>query len=141
AYALDSRFDYSINATLGDTSDVDCYSITTPSTSANGPGALVFTVTAGQGSVLNPEITVYDANGNAVDAQILSNDAGSYVVQIVNPGAGVKYHVAVTPDAFAASGNMTGTYLLGASFRSSAIVLDTLVDDTLTASQSVDVYS
>jgi Matrixin len=137
-FGLDPRFDYSVNAKLDATSGVDFFKITTPATA---PGALVFTVTDGTGSSLNPQLTVYDANGNELDAQILSNDSSSYVVQVLNPGANTRYYVQVTPDAFAASNQLTGTYLLGANFRTQAIVLETLVDDTLSATDTVDTYS
>jgi hypothetical protein len=135
-FAIDPRFDYAINALISDTGDVDFYSITTP---ASAPAALVFTVTAGRGSVLNPQVSVYDANGNVVNAQILTNDAGSYVVQVVNPAANARYYVAVSPDSFAAAANRTGTYLLGVSYRDTAIVLDLLLDNTLSAANATAV--
>ncbi len=137
-YALDARFNYSINASLSDSSDLDYYSVTTPATA---PGALIVTVTAGAGSVLNPCLTVYDADGNTLNAQILSNDATSFVVQIQNPGANTKYFIEVSPDAFGAQGNLTGSYTLGVNFAGAPIVLQTLVNDSLTSTQYVETYA
>jgi Matrixin len=137
-YQIDPRFDYAINAKLGDASDVDFFSIVTP---ANAPQALIFTAAAGRGSKLSPELTVYDANGNEVDAQILSNDSTGYVVQVLNPVANARYYVAVSPDAFAASINDKGTYVLGVNYAATPIVLQTIVDDTLSANDTIDVAS
>jgi hypothetical protein len=135
-YEIDPRFDYAVDARLGDASDVDFFSITTPATA---PQATVFTVAPGQGSKLSPDLTVYDTNGNVVNAQILSNEASGYIVQILNPVAGAKYYLAVTADPFAATINDVGTYRLGITYTNSPIVLQTIVSDTLSATDTVDV--
>jgi hypothetical protein len=137
-YQSDPRFDYAVNAKLNDAGDVDFFSITTPATA---PQALIFTATAGRGSQLSPDLTVYDASGNVVNAQILSNDSTGYVVQVLNPVANAKYYVAVSPDAFAASINDKGTYVLGVNYAAAPIVLETIVNDTLSASNTMDVVS
>jgi hypothetical protein len=137
-YKIDPRFTYAVDAKLNDASDVDFFSITTPATA---PEAIVFTAAPGQGSQLSPNLTVYDANGNVVDAEILSNEASGYVVQLMNPVAGAKYYVAVSGNPFAASINDMGTYRLGVNYTSAPVVLETLVDDTLSATDMVDVVS
>src|SRR5207244_7987078 len=90
SYQTSASFDYTINAKLNDASDIDFFSVVTP---ASGTRAVVFTVTAAPGSKLNPEVSVYDSNGRPIDAQILTNAASSFVVQILNPGASTKYCV------------------------------------------------
>jgi len=137
-YQTDPRFDYAISAKLNDASDLDFFSVTTPATA---PAALIFTATAGRGSQLSPDLTVYDASGNVVNAQILSNDSTGYVVQVLNPVANAKYYVAVSPDAFAASINDKGTYVLGVNYAATPIVLETIVNDTLSATDTMDVFS
>ena len=131
AYATQASGGYAVMAAVG-LGVQHFYSVTAPS---QGSAALVLTVTAGQASALNPNVTVYDAAGEAVSVQILSNDASSIVVQIVNPVAGATYHVAVGAEA--AGNAAAGTYLLSANFRDAAIVLDALVDGTLTRAESL----
>src|SRR5262249_47189993 len=68
----------------------------------------------GVGGGVAPTATVYDANGNAVAAQVLKNDAGGYIVQVLNvtPGAAYTVKVAAGPNGAAA-----GTYQLALDFR------------------------
>jgi hypothetical protein len=137
-YQLDPSFDYAINAKLNDASDVNFFSMTIPATA---PNAVIFTVAPGQNSRLSAEVTVYDAKGQQVDAQILSNEASGYVVQVLNPVANAKYYVAVSHNAFAADCQDKGTYRLGINYTNTPIVLETIVDDTLSATDTVDVVS
>jgi hypothetical protein len=140
-FATSPHFAYTVNARLTSSSDVDFYSGTTPVQSGSGPAALVFTVTAADGSPLMPELTVYDAGGNQVNAQVLSNENSAFVVQVLNPGAGMKYYVEVSPNAFtAAAANQTGGYTLGVNYLSTPVVLESLVDTTLTSTSSTQVY-
>jgi hypothetical protein len=88
--------------------------------------------------VLSPDLTVYDANGNAVNAQILSNDAGGYVVQVLNPVANATYYVAVSASAFAAGSNDQGTYRLGVTYTNTPIVLQGITNGTLSATDTVN---
>src|SRR5439155_12044596 len=138
SYQTNASFNYAISAKLNDASDIDFFSVVTP---ASGTNAVVFTVTAAVGSKLNPQVSVYDANGTPIDAQILTNDASSFVVQILNPGASTKYFVSVSDDAFAVAGTRSGAYVLGVNYTNTPIVLETLVDDTLSATNTVDVVS
>jgi hypothetical protein len=135
---IDPRFDYAINAQLTNAAETNFFSVVTPSTATQ---ALIFTVNAGRGATLNPSLAVYDANGNPVNAQILTANAGSYVVQVLNPSASAKYYVQVTPDAFAATSNMAGNYTLGVNYSNAPIVLETLVDDTLTQQSNMQVVT
>jgi hypothetical protein len=137
-FQIDPRFNYAVNAKLNDASDVDFFSVTTPTTA---PQALIFTASPGKGSLLSPDITVYDSNGNVVNAQILSNENTGYVVQVLNPVAGAKYYVAVSADPFAATINDKGAYLLGVTYTNTPIVLQTIVDDSLSSTDMIDVLS
>src|SRR5262249_36409344 len=79
-FATTPGFDYAINATLADPTAVNYFRVTTPATA---PGALVFSVAATFDSELDPQLAVYDQAGNAVPAQVLSNDHGTYVIQVL----------------------------------------------------------
>ncbi len=139
AFAAQAHFDYAVAAAIGAAGEEHIYSIATPLGSSETVQSLLLTVTSGQGSALNPRITVYNASGQEVAFQVLSNDAGSYVVQIVNPVAGATYFVKVSADVGAA--NATGEYVLGASFRDAAIVLESLASSTLTDANNAQVVA
>jgi hypothetical protein len=137
-YQIDPRFNYAIDAKLNDASDVDFFSITTPATA---PQALIFTAGPGQGSLLSPELTVYDASGNVVNAQILSNETSGYVVQVLSPLANARYYVSVSANPFAASINDQGTYRLGVNYSNTPIVLQSIDTGTLSATDTVNVIA
>src|SRR5262249_39849242 len=83
-YQLDQRFDYSINAGISDATDQDFYKIVVPAAPTSTPQTLVATVTRVGSSALDPQITVYDGQGNQVAAEILVSDDSSYAVQVKN---------------------------------------------------------
>ena len=131
-------FAYATYSQLSGASSVDYFSIVTPATA---PQALIFTATAGSGSTLSPNLTVYDASGNVVAAQILSTDSTSCVVQVLNPVANGTYYVAVSPNAFAASIYDNGTYVLGVNYAAKPIVPQNIWNDTLSATETTEVLS
>jgi hypothetical protein len=137
-FQIDPRFNYAVDARLGDVSDVDFFSITVPATA---PQALIFTTAPGQNSILSPVAMVYDAIGNVVNAEVLSNETSGYVVQVLNPVAGAQYFVAVSANPFAASINDKGTYRLGVNYSNTPIILETLDQGTLSATDTMNVIS
>jgi hypothetical protein len=138
AYQNIPGFTYATYGQLNQASNVEFFSLATPATA---PQALIFTVTAGWGSSLAPNLTVYDANGNVVNAQILSANSSGCVVQVLNPVANATYYVEVSPNAFAASSNDTGNYVLGVNYAATPIVLQSIVNDTLSTTNTTDVVS
>jgi hypothetical protein len=132
-YQTDSSFTYATSGQLNAASGVDYFSLVTPATA---PQAMIFTVTSGWGSTLSPNVTVYDANGNVVAAQVLSTDSTGSVVQILNPVANATYYVEVSSNAFAA-----GTYVLGVNYAAAPIVLENVVNSTLSATDTTEVLS
>jgi hypothetical protein len=138
AYQNIPGFTYATCGQLNQASNVEFFSLVTPATA---PQALIFTVTAGWGSSLAPNLTVFDANGNVVNAQILSANSSGCVVQVLNPVANATYLVEVSPNAFAASSNDTGNYVLGVNYAATPIVLQSIVNDTLSTTDTTDVVS
>ncbi len=135
-YQIDSRFDYAIHAQLNDAGDVNYFSVVAP---ASGTKALIVTASPGRCSTALPQVTVYDANGNPVNAQVLSNDRTSgYVVQVLNPVANATYYFAVTANT-STGGTSLRNYTLGVNFAQTPIVLQTIVNDTLSSTNRVDV--
>src|SRR5207253_6798948 len=55
--------------------------------------------------------------------------------------ANAQYYLAVGAEVAVTDSGATGAYLLSASFRDSAIVLDTLVDGTLSDTNKVSVHN
>jgi hypothetical protein len=129
AFTTDPRFANSIAASIEDAGDVDVYKVTAPVPADGLARAMIVSVSALKGSTLDPMITVYDQLGNAVAADVLVNDSGSYLVQVANAAPGSTYFIKVS----GAAAGSTGNYLLGVNFRSSAIVLDQYVNSTLTS--------
>jgi hypothetical protein len=89
---------------------------------------------------LDPRLTVFDQNGNQVNASILVNGSGTYVLQVVNAVPNTTYYVEVSPDLYAGS-NVTGTYLLGVDYIAAPIVLTQFASDTLSGTSNQDFYS
>jgi hypothetical protein len=128
ATAAGPRWDFSARATLQDTTDVDFYTFKTGAT----PGAALIVSAWGTtvGGV-DPVITVYNAFKQVVAAEVLTNDAGAYVVQVKSPAANSTYYVKVAGDP--KTGPKTGTYVLAADLRTAAVAPQRLSAATLTA--------
>jgi hypothetical protein len=130
-------YGYAINSALVTAAQSDYYTLLAPT--AGGSQTMVATVTPTGGSTLDPQITVYDAQGNQVTAQVLTSDGVSYAVQVVGVTAGARYYLRVSANAFANPANQMGTYLLGVNFQATAISLPSYASGTLTASAPVAV--
>src|SRR5205823_2449974 len=97
-YQINSQFAYSITAGIEDASDQDTYRVTAPTFADGQARTMVLSAAAVRGSTLRPAITVYDASGNVVAADILVNNGGSYLVQVANVTSGTRYYVKVGAD-------------------------------------------
>jgi len=138
-YVGSSGFNRAIKAAIEDSSDVDTYKIVAQPISSGAPSTIVATVSAVDGSALSPHINVFDQNGVLIQADILVNDHGTYLVQIANATPNAVYYVQVSADAFAGANN-TGSYLLGVNYLSTPIVLTQFDNNTLSgaSNQSFD---
>jgi hypothetical protein len=101
---------------------------------------MVVTVSAVNGSTLLPHLTVFDQSGNLVNASVLVNDHGSYLVQIANATPFATYYVQVSADPYAGANN-TGNYLLGVDYISAPIVLTQFASNTLSGTSNQDFYA
>jgi hypothetical protein len=135
-YQSNPRFNYAMDARLDNSSDVNYVSFTTPATA---PQAVVLTAVPGQGSESSPALTVYDGAGNTVSAQTLSNDAGGYVVQVLDPAANATYYVAASFNPADASSNDTGDYRLTVNYTNTPIVMQFSNQGTVSGTDSVHV--
>jgi len=101
----------------------------------------LFSVSAGAASALKPKLTVFDAAGQSIDFQVLRNDSGYCIVQLVGPAANARYYVEVSADPVAGGGATIGTYLLGVNYLNTPLAVDNLADSPLSAANWVGVES
>jgi hypothetical protein len=125
--------DFSINAAIADATAVSYYRIVVPA--ATSPQTLTASVTARDGSGLYPTLTVFDQAGQPVDANILTNSPGDYVVQVMNATPGATYFIEVSalPNT---AGHDAGAYTMGVDFNVPADQLNTLASNTLSDTSS-----
>jgi hypothetical protein len=100
--------------------DVHVYQITAPSIRHGQANVLTVTISAVAPHGATPRVSVLDAAGKPVDAQVLANGDGTYAVQVVHIHAGSTYSLRLTP-----AGTGSGNYDLEASFGPAAAQLDT----------------
>ncbi|HMF17532.1 MAG TPA: putative Ig domain-containing protein [Gemmataceae bacterium] len=98
--------------------------------SANVLSAMVWGLDANR---LDSRVAVFDAQQNAVPAQVLVNDGFTYTIQVPNAVPGATYVVEVLP-ADPTGSNDGGKYFLGVTFTSHAVDLQDFVGNTLAVS-------
>jgi Matrixin len=134
-YQVSPQFAYAITAGIEDATDQDTYKVTGPTFADGQARTMVLSVAAVRGSTLRPAITVFDASGNQVAADVLVNNGGSYLVQVANVTSGSRYFVKVGADITAGT-NATGDYQLGVNYRTTPIAIGQLASSNLADSQS-----
>jgi Matrixin len=139
-YIGSQGFNRAVIAGLWNSTDADFYQVVAQPTATGAASAMVVTVSAINGSTLLPHLTVFDSSGNVVNASILVNDHGTYLVQVPSATPYATYYVEVSADPFAGT-NVTGSYLLGVDYVSSPIVLTQFATDTLSGASNQDFYS
>jgi hypothetical protein len=140
SYIGSQGFNRAVISALGYSPNQAFYKVVAQPTATGAASTMVATVTAINGGTLNPYITVFDQNGNLVNAGILVNDSGTYVVQVVNAVPNATYVVEVSADPYSGP-NVSGTFLLGIDYVAAPIVLTQFASDTLSASSNQDFYS
>ncbi|HEV3005504.1 MAG TPA: matrixin family metalloprotease [Pirellulales bacterium] len=110
--------------------------VTVPPATGTGPMALTATVWATQTGAASPLVTVYDRNGNVVASQVLTNENGTYSVQVVGVAPGQVYNVTVGAANAAVGSKPLGNYHLTVEFSAAPVVLDAYASGTLTAAAS-----
>lgn len=133
ANQTDSRFDYAFRGSISDNSDVDFYRIQAPQAVAGKPNVMTVMVWGTDNGGLAPRVRVYDAQRHEVAAEVLTNENGTYTVQVANAIAGASYYVKVEAQT---SAPRTGNYFLGVDFGTRAVQMLTLTGDTLSDSRT-----
>lgn len=126
----DARFDAVYRGVIEDARDVDTYKVRAGGYAAGTPVTLNVMVWALDANPLDPRVRVFDAAGNAVAFQVLSNDRGLFSVQVLNAVAGRDYYVQVSAREGAAKN--TGSYFFAADFNQLApLVFDNVAGGAL----------
>jgi hypothetical protein len=84
-------------------------------------------------SKFDPSISVFDAAGNRVAADVLLNDSDCYLLQVPNVTPGATYYIKVSADSSADANTSKGDYQLGVNYTAQTLVLGQLAADTLSS--------
>jgi hypothetical protein len=140
SYIGTQGFNRAIVSALSTSGQLTFYQVVAQPTAGGAASSMVVSVSALNGSTLLPHITVFDQSGNLVNADILVNDHGSYVVQVENATPYATYSIEVNADPYAGTYN-TGTYLLGVDYISAPIVLTQFATNSLSGTSNQNFYS
>lgn len=128
----DARFDAVYRGVIEDGRDVDTYRVRNDQFA---PGTLVtlnVMVWGLDSNPVDPRVKVYDANGNPVAFQVLSNDRGLFSVQVLNAVAGKDYFIQVSAREGAV--RTTGNYFIAADFNQlSPLVFENVAGGTVSS--------
>src|SRR5579883_1060989 len=112
--ANDSRFDAAYIGQLYGSSDVDTFRISTEKYAAGTSVTLNVMVWGLNANPVDPEVRVFDENGNPVAFEVLANQSGLFSVQVLNAVAGEYYYVQVLANK---NGDQSaGRYFFAANF-------------------------
>jgi hypothetical protein len=135
-YATNSH--YEAMGSLGSSTEVNTYRISTPSTS-NGQGlVLTATVRAVAPNGVAPQVRILGSDQNVVNAQILANGDGTFTIQAAHLAGGGNYFLQVSSDG---STSDVGNYALDAAFGTTAANLTTFASGGLQASSPQQSYN
>src|SRR5262249_30086147 len=86
-----------------------------------------------------PRVTILNGDGVPVSAQVLANGEGTFTIQAANLRSGGNYFLKVTPNT--ALADVSGNYVLDASFGTAAANLSTFAQGGLTDSTNQQAYN
>ncbi|HEV3143561.1 MAG TPA: matrixin family metalloprotease [Gemmataceae bacterium] len=108
----------SYQAKLVANDDFDWYSITAPAfASVANTEAMMVSVWGVNRALLSPNISVYDANGNPLNAMVVTEDNYSAIVQLSSVTPGARYYLRVNSNSGA-----SGDYRLAVNFPTTPLI-------------------
>jgi predicted Zn-dependent protease len=137
AYQNMAAYAYATQTAITDATDVDYYHLRTPQTSSNATTVMRILVWGTDVGGLDPGVSVFDAHGNAVAADVLVNENGSEVLQVAAASGNADYYVSVRAERPGGVHSL-GNYFLGANFSPQAVALQAFTSGTLSQSASTD---
>jgi hypothetical protein len=111
--------------------DVDYFQVQAPPAST-GDTVLTVVIWPTGSSTLLPTLSLYDANENQLNADILSNEGGALTLQVTGVTPGASYYLKVGSAVQSGTGS-TGGYTFAVDFGSHATQMQTFVNSTQTA--------
>jgi hypothetical protein len=98
---------------------------------------MLVTVFGLNGSSIDPRLKVYDQYQNPVAARVLTNNNGSYTIQVDRVVSNQSYFLRITGD-----NGSTGEYEAAVNFRTESVLMDTAATGTLSSTmpQSAPLY-
>ena len=129
--AADRRWDFTDRANLSDSHDADTYLVRTRQ---GTPGVLVTAVWGLEPGGLDPVVTVRDQTGRVVPAEVLTDAAGVYTLQVRDVRPLTTYRITVVA-ADPQLSTSRGAYFLGVDFRDQAASPQAMATGTLTAAR------
>jgi hypothetical protein len=125
----DLRWDFTHRASINSPADTDTYHVRTK---RDTPGTLVVAVWGLEVGRLDPVVAVYDRSFRPVPACVLTDNEGTYTLQVEDAKPNSTYYVRVASDAPRIAANR-GSYFLGVDFRDQPVEFQSLVAARLTA--------
>jgi hypothetical protein len=136
-YAQNTR--YETVGSIATATDVNLYRIQPPNAPSGQGLVLTATVRALSPNGTVPRVTILDRDGAPVNAQVLANGEGTFTIQAANLRSGGNYFLKVTPNT--ALADVSGNYVLDASFGTAAANLSTFASGGLTDSTNQQAYN
>jgi hypothetical protein len=130
----DARWSYLAHADLDAPAQAGYFRVQTGAATAP---VLLATVWGDAPGGLSPRVDVLDAQGNAVPAQVVNRDAGSWTVEVTGAAPNTAYVIRVSA-ADPSGPHDTGSYTVAATFRPTPIALQPFACGTLSAAQPQD---
>ncbi len=118
-FRTDPRFDYAYAGALA--GGTQFFRLVAPQAGTGAPYVMTVMAWTTRAGGPQPLLSVYDAQGRPVAAEVLVRQDGTFVLQVEGAGSNVPYVVAVRPDGEAAA-----DFFLGVDFSTKAVRLDTI---------------
>jgi hypothetical protein len=136
----DARFDYAYKGSISSSSDVDYFSITSPTPPAGTANVMTVYVWGLDTRSLDPVVSVYDAMGNALPTKVLTHENGSMVIQYAPDPGNTLYYLKVAA-ATPSGPNNIGNYFLGVDFSTALTPVPVLTSGSVGSTSTADPFT
>ena len=131
---------YATVDSLNTAGSTNYYQIQAPSVGRNQSQMMIVTGLATGPNGVMPLINVYDQHGNLVNAVVLTNANGSFVMMLPNAQSNQRYYIGVSANPV--GGTTTGYYYVGVNFSvQPPPTLTQFISSTLNAGNPADVWN
>lgn len=118
ATAIDATTDFGVDGNFGSASDTDTYRVAVPASTGGNPVNLVATAWGENGAVLSPWVAVCDAAGTKLNAEVLTANGNTTILQFRELTPGGVYYVSLISDL-----HTVGNYHLAVDLAAEAAAL------------------